>query len=185
MTKVITNFPQKAREFKSYANKLGNDVMKEAMFAALEMVGNTAVDQFMEQTSADENSKDFFKTASTGIKLRMRTHKLERSISNVMDFSNSSYSSTIKKHTKSKTNPTGGKKDSIRQVNVGGKKIEGTIGSEVIYAAIHEYGGKAGKGLSVNIPKRPYLTPAVKESMPDIHAMFKDLIHESFGRENI
>jgi len=34
MTKVITNFPLKARQFRSYGKKLGNDIMKEAMVKA-------------------------------------------------------------------------------------------------------------------------------------------------------
>ena len=36
-------------------------------------------------------------------------------------------------------------------------------GSKLPYAAIHEYGGQAGKGLKVNIPKRPYLLPALEQ----------------------
>jgi phage gpG-like protein len=36
-------------------------------------------------------------------------------------------------------------------------------GSALPYAAIHEYGGRAGKGLKVNIPKRPYLLPALEQ----------------------
>ena len=95
MTRVITNFPLKARQFRSYGNKLGDDIMKEAMFTALEMVGNTAVDQFMKQTSATQGAGDYFKTALTGTKLRTRTGRLARSISNVMDFSSSSYSSVL------------------------------------------------------------------------------------------
>jgi phage gpG-like protein len=35
-------------------------------------------------------------------------------------------------------------------------------GSTVPYAAIHEYGGNAGRNRSVPIPKRPYLTPALQ-----------------------
>jgi len=187
MTRVITNFPLKARQFRSYGKKLGDDIMKEAMFAALEMVGNTAVDQFMKETSNKKGDSDYFKTALSGTKLRMRTHKLQRSISNVMDFSGSSYSSVLKKHAKGDATFPGasGKKESIRQVTINGKQIEGIIGSKVEYAAIHEFGGKAGKGLSVNIPKRPYLTPAVAETMPDISKMFNELIHTSFDREHI
>lgn len=31
------------------------------------------------------------------------------------------------------------------------------VGTNVVYAAIHQYGGKAGRGRSVTIPARPYL----------------------------
>ena len=34
-------------------------------------------------------------------------------------------------------------------------------GPSVPYAAIHEYGGKAGKSLLTYIPSRPYISPAV------------------------
>lgn len=36
-------------------------------------------------------------------------------------------------------------------------------GSTVPYAAIHEYGGNAGRNRAVPIPKRPYLNPALRE----------------------
>jgi phage virion morphogenesis protein len=39
-------------------------------------------------------------------------------------------------------------------------KIEGdklTIGTNLIYAAIHQFGGQAGRGKKVTIPARPYL----------------------------
>mgnify|MGYP003337298862 CR=1 FL=1 len=36
-------------------------------------------------------------------------------------------------------------------------------GSKLPYAAIHEYGGKAGRNRAVTIPKRPYLNPAIEQ----------------------
>jgi phage gpG-like protein len=36
-------------------------------------------------------------------------------------------------------------------------------GSKLPYAAIHEYGGRAGRNKAVTIPKRPYLLPALAE----------------------
>lgn len=40
-------------------------------------------------------------------------------------------------------------------------KREAVIGSNVVYAAIHQFGGRAGRGLRTQIPARPYigLTP--------------------------
>ncbi|CDO60811.1 virion morphogenesis protein [Candidatus Phaeomarinobacter ectocarpi] len=32
-----------------------------------------------------------------------------------------------------------------------------TVGSNVIYAAIHQHGGKTGRGLAVDMPARPFL----------------------------
>ncbi len=182
--KVISNFPLKARQFKKYAKRLGNKVMQDGMFMALEMVGNTAVDEFMKQTSGDVKDDNFFKTAPTGKLLRVRKGKLQRSITNVLDFSTTKYPAKMKKFIK-QSGSKGGKKDSIRKVSLSGNKIEGIIGSKVKYAAIHEFGGKAGRNLSVTIPKRSYLTPAVKETMPDIHQMFDEFIHATFNQENI
>lgn len=38
----------------------------------------------------------------------------------------------------------------------------------VAYARVHELGGKAGRGRSVTIPARPYLTPALTDEAPAI-----------------
>lgn len=43
------------------------------------------------------------------------------------------------------------------------KYVKGVFGSNVAYAAIHEYGGQAGRGKKVTIPKRPYVAPALKK----------------------
>lgn len=39
--------------------------------------------------------------------------------------------------------------------------------SIIPYARIHEYGGKAGRGLKANIPARPYLEPGVRDYIED------------------
>jgi phage gpG-like protein len=44
-----------------------------------------------------------------------------------------------------------------------GNNFTFTYGSSIVYAAIHEYGGRAGRGGSAKIPKRPYFAPAIKE----------------------
>ena len=49
---------------------------------------------------------------------------------------------------------TGRLRDSIQHV-VRGDGVD--IGSNVVYAAIHQFGGKAGKGHAVALPPRPYL----------------------------
>ena len=40
-------------------------------------------------------------------------------------------------------------------VTDGGRAVE--VGSNVLYAAIHQFGGRAGKGLLTTVPARPYL----------------------------
>ena len=48
---------------------------------------------------------------------------------------------------------TGRLRDSIQHV-VRGDGVE--VGSNVVYAAIHQFGGKTGKGHAVTLPARPY-----------------------------
>lgn len=38
------------------------------------------------------------------------------------------------------------------------------VGTNVVYAAIHEFGGRAGRNGSVLIPSRPFLRPAIADS---------------------
>ena len=40
-------------------------------------------------------------------------------------------------------------------VTADGQGVE--VGSNLVYAAIHQFGGQAGRGLSVTLPARPYL----------------------------
>ncbi len=183
--KVITNFALKGRQFGTYAKRLGSKIMRDGMFLALEMIGNAAVANHMKQTSIDD-----FATALSGNKLRIRSGRLSRSIMGIMSFTTSKYPAKMERFIKtqiptSKEGWSGGKKESIRRVTVSGRKVEGIIGSEVPYAAIHEYGGKAGRNKSVTIPKRPYIKPAIKEEMPNIHKMFNEFIHTTFAQEGI
>lgn len=41
--------------------------------------------------------------------------------------------------------------------NVRASRDRVSVGTEVIYAAIHQFGGKAGRGRKVNLPARPFL----------------------------
>lgn len=49
------------------------------------------------------------------------------------------------------------------------------IGTNVVYAAIHQFGGKAGRGHKVNIPARPYLM-VQDEDWTEIKAALMDHI---------
>lgn len=53
------------------------------------------------------------------------------------------------------------------------------VGTNVIYAAIHQFGGKAGRGLSVTIPARPFLQLTEQDELDlidDIQDYFKGLV---------
>lgn len=59
-----------------------------------------------------------------------------------------------------------------------------TYGSDMPYAAIHEYGGNAGKGGKVKIPARPYMQPAVEEAnrTKKLEQIFLKNIKRELGR---
>ena len=63
--------------------------------------------------------------------------------------------------------------EAIRNVVSTGKDVVATMGSKVPYAAIHEFGGMAGRNRSVAIPARPYLRPALKDSEQFIYLTLK------------
>ncbi len=45
----------------------------------------------------------------------------------------------------------------MKSVNYQASKSGVRVGSNVVYAAIHQFGGQAGRGRKVSIPARPYL----------------------------
>ena len=52
------------------------------------------------------------------------------------------------------------------------------IGSNLAYAAIHQLGGKAGKGKKVNIPARPYLK-LTEDNMKEILSAAEQFLKQS------
>jgi hypothetical protein len=51
--------------------------------------------------------------------------------------------------------------------------------SAVAYGRIHELGGFAGRGRSVRIPARPYLRPALKDSIPIYETMIAERLFQA------
>ena len=51
----------------------------------------------------------------------------------------------------------------ILRIESSREKMTMIYGSSIPYAAIHEYGGKAGKGGSAVIPARPYFNTSIEE----------------------
>ncbi|HBF31654.1 phage virion morphogenesis protein [Rhizobium sp.] len=47
--------------------------------------------------------------------------------------------------------------DLMNSINMQASGTDVRIGSSLVYAAIHQFGGDAGRGNKVNIPARPYL----------------------------
>lgn len=196
--KIKSNFKKKSKELKKYAKELSRKHLKDAMFSALEEVANISVKDFMVQKSkVSGESKGAFlervRTASTGRKLRTRTQRLAGSVVGNWRFSKTNLPKDVKNKMTDKQPFKEGAQESIREVKVSTGKFEGVIGSRVEYASIHEEGGVInhtnlfGKGIqaTINIPKRPYLKPAVEASKHSIFEIFRTSIESTFERERI
>lgn len=55
---------------------------------------------------------------------------------------------------------------------LGAEGLEAEVRTDLIYSAIHEFGGNAGRGGSAHLPERPYFRPAVDESHDLIAAAY-------------
>ena len=55
------------------------------------------------------------------------------------------------------------------------------VGSNKVYAAIHQFGGKAGRGRAVEIPARPYLPDDSTVDMLQINRAIDAFFAEVFG----
>jgi len=56
------------------------------------------------------------------------------------------------------------------------------VGPTVVYAAIHEFGGMAGRGRRVRIPARPYLVPAARENLGRIREIYMSRVVQAARR---
>ncbi len=54
----------------------------------------------------------------------------------------------------------------VSKLELTGYNLHGVFGSEVPYAAIHNFGGTIsngfGRGIEINMPERPYFTPGIE-----------------------
>lgn len=62
--------------------------------------------------------------------------------------------------------------ESIYRVASGAGSVNVTFGSATPYAAIHEFGGMAGRGHFATIPGRPYLGPALLAEEGEVINLF-------------
>ncbi|MGD8785895.1 MAG: phage virion morphogenesis protein [Phycisphaerales bacterium] len=56
------------------------------------------------------------------------------------------------------------------------------VGPNIVYARIHEFGGKAGRGRKVKIPKRAYFWPTIKGKWKELIKLFSDTIFKPIRR---
>jgi len=64
--------------------------------------------------------------------------------------------------------------DFRKQALSGGWRL--VVGSDVVYARIHEKGGMAGRGHRTRIPKRRYATKALMSQKDNIRKMFRTFL---------
>lgn len=116
-----------------------------------------------------------FSVQAIGLQALTRSLKSARNLSRVartMDVLVQEVAGEAKRHVRGSraTNPpemlgvdTGRLRQSIRgRVESKRDELVGIVGPQrVVYAAIHELGGQAGRGRSVTIPARPYLSVAL------------------------
>lgn len=117
---------------------------REAIAEGMDQIGIQATSKYMTPRKFDPATRKI--APRSGPLLNIMTSRLARSINEKLSFSGGSDE---------------GEAEGIRKVYVVGSDVYGVMGSKVPYAAIHEFGGKAGRGGSATIPKRPYLSPAV------------------------
>ena len=127
--------------------------MREGLLESMNYVGMVSVQKYMTvRKVVDPAIGKVAGRKSTAEKLGVVTSRLARSIQN-------------------KESTAGA--EAIRKILFTGKDIIAEMGSKVPYAAIHEFGGRAGRNKSVTIPKRAYLNPALKDSETAIFNILK------------
>lgn len=212
---IRSNIQQKIKEMEQYNKKLAGPLMREALRAALEMVGQrAAADYFITTRGAKEGARA--KVDST--RLTMRSGRLIASLIGAYRFSSSVLPREVGKFVKTDITAgfDGGKTESIREVTVSGGNLKAAVGTKVPYAAAHELGSNhqvkitdksrrffwamyfetndekwrnmaltKRKAFDVSIPARPFLGPAAIDSVPDIERMLEVAVTESFRDERI
>jgi len=79
---------------------------------------------------------------------------------------------------------TGNLRDSIQSsVKQEGDRVIGYLGAgsrSVLYARIHEFGGKSGRGYKATIPPRPYLSTAIRDNENELTKILNRNILQGF-----
>lgn len=68
--------------------------------------------------------------------------------------------------------------ESIYRIATESGSVQITFGSQTPYAAIHEFGGLAGRGHTASIPGRPYLGPALELESGEVINLFDRELQE-------
>jgi len=176
------NLDLKAEEMKKYARLFQGSILADAFKVIMDYIGMVSAEDYWIQTSASAGEHI---TQSVSDKITQRTGRLLGSIVGAFRFSKVNLPSSVDKFSRgqfssSKEDFGGGKLEAIREVKVGPTGIIARMGSEVEYAATHEFGR-----LDENIPKRPYLIPAIMDSETTINKIINEAVESTFENADI
>jgi phage gpG-like protein len=188
--RITSNIAQKLRSMERYNRLLNNKIMLAAWHRILDLVGQTSAADFWITTSASVGSNITQPTNPS--KLTMRSGRLLGSLVGARRFTAVRLPSSVDRFAAKQFSSSGagfsrGKKEAIRRVKVSAGQVSAEIGSEVPYAAIHEFGGMAGRGKTVNIPARPYLQPAAEKATSEgqVENILRESVEATFRDANI
>lgn len=66
-----------------------------------------------------------------------------------------------------------------------GDGYDDVVGSPLVYAAIHEYGGQAGRNLASYIPKRPYLIFSARKEEKNWRAVCRTMLLRTLRKKRL
>jgi len=191
--RIEHNFNVKSKQIKKYGKKLsssseGRGILLKAMHRSLDEVGFISTGDYMNLNAT--------MTSPVMKKLSRRSSRLSRSILGSEHGSDGNES--IRKVKINSGNIEGiiGSKVPYAEIHEKGgtshPKIT-TRSRKFFWAKYFETGDEKWKGMAltnksffnIKIPARPYLKPAAKDAMPEIHNIFKEEIQESWNKEHV
>jgi len=144
--------------------------LKDWVIVANTRIGGRAVSNYMDNVAGVSGQSTFGAISGKlrrGPKLRIITGRLARSILG----SRKTFAQSM-----------GGAVESIEEVRTPRVGVVELIkGSKVPYAAIHEYGGRAGRAGSVSIPRRSYLRPALRDETGYLTGNLRERIQQAIS----
>ena len=176
---VKSNFRLKAKELEKYASQLSDKYLKVGMYYLLNEVSNISIVEHMILTKTKEEA---LVAPVHSSKLTIRVGNLARSVLEMPSFNRqgikkSSMQGILTPDVKLPGKSEEGVIEGHKKVKISGSTLEGFIISEVKYAERHEEGH--------DMPKRPFLKPAAKESIATGREIFRKVIEQSFKKEAI
>jgi len=134
-----------------------NEVGKEILRESVPIIGGLAVGRHMRDAKGEPRRR---RREDSG-PLRIVSGRLARSLTGA----------------RGRSATSGGAPEGIQAIEqVGDGIVRLVYGSKVPYAAIHEYGGVAGRRHAARIAARAYLNPALQEALPRLQEMAQETL---------